>query len=210
MDRSQSRAQCDHRVLAARSRCARSRCSLLDPKLQRRSQVRVGRAPRVGPWIILHARRRHWSCIGLWPAVSWPAMARTRAEVMRNEISRNWKQLLRLPCTCFLLAIAFVGCADADGNGACAWLYAPPGFVDAGGSACKAEPAGPKCDPKTGECPLLCPPNEFLLTCRTADISPVETLEVPVATDEPSSACILQSRNDGGGEETTYCCHCGR
>ena len=108
-----------------------------------------------------------------------------------------------------LLALAWGGCGNE--NQACAWLLAPPSFVDAGHPGCAAEPAGQTCDASTGRCQNVCDPTEYLLTCRTAVVSgavaPVEALLDPITSN--GVACKpVQLPGDTSPSAYTFCCQC--
>jgi len=110
-----------------------------------------------------------------------------------------------------MLALAWGGCGDD--RKACAWLLAPPSFVDAGYPGCTAEPAGQTCDASYGRCRNICEPTEYLLTCRTAVVSgstiPVEALLDPVMVSGNRVKCNpVQLPGDTSPNELTFCCQC--
>jgi hypothetical protein len=112
-------------------------------------------------------------------------------------------------------AVAGAGCSSNDGDDACAWLFAPASFVDAGKSGCTAEPSGPRCDPSDGRCSPACQSNEYLLTCRTKDVArvaiPERALQAQMDFTGCHSACnLLQTRGEGAEGEAIYCCQCGQ
>jgi hypothetical protein len=106
------------------------------------------------------------------------------------------------------------GCADESGGGACSSFFAPFSVVDAGQPGCTAEPAGTICDPSSGNCPNMCQPGEYLLTCSKRDISalaiPEEALRDPVVATEGGIQCTVSPPRDGGGSAVQYCCQCKR
>jgi hypothetical protein len=109
------------------------------------------------------------------------------------------------------LALTSAGCGDE--NEACAWLLAPPSFVDAGQPGCTAQPAGQSCDSSTGRCQDICQPNEYLLTCRSSPVSgpamPVEALFDPVIVSRDRIKCNpVELPGQLSRNETNFCCQC--
>lgn len=111
-----------------------------------------------------------------------------------------------------MLVLASNGCANE--NEACAWLFAPASFVDAGQPGCTAEPAGETCDRSSGRCENICEPLEYLLTCRTVVVSgpaiSLAELEDSVVVSGGEPRCRAARASKTSPSETTYCCQCGR
>jgi hypothetical protein len=114
------------------------------------------------------------------------------------------------------LALASLDCGGTgEDGGACAWLFAPASFVDAGKLACTFEPAGQVCNPSSGRCESVCQPTEFLLTCREAGISRVSIAERafqdPTKSLSPPDDCSpVQMPLEGARWQSVYCCPCER
>jgi hypothetical protein len=113
------------------------------------------------------------------------------------------------------MLVLALGCAGKSENGACSWLSAPSSFVDAGHQECTAKPAGQICNKSTGSCLSVCQPSEYLLTCRTTNVSHLaitkDALEGPIIDSDHSAICspvemVLEEPRD----ETAYCCPCER
>jgi hypothetical protein len=112
-----------------------------------------------------------------------------------------------------ILAFGGGGCSTEDG--ACAWLFAPTSFVDAGQPGCTAEPAGQTCDASTGRCRSICEPEQYLMTCRTVVVSgvviPVEALQDPIVGSGNELKCTpVQLSGAASRNETAFCCQCAR
>jgi hypothetical protein len=115
----------------------------------------------------------------------------------------------------FAFAFALIDCADESDYAACAWLFAPPSFVDAGDPGCTAEPAGQSCDASSGRCQNVCATGEYLLICRPTVVTqhaiPAEALPGPVLDPEHDLQCNpIRSSDDVSQKKATYCCRCER
>ena len=126
-------------------------------------------------------------------------------------------QLRRYAALAFLAPFALtlpLSCSDDSENGACAWLFAPATFVDAGQPGCSAEPAGQRCDPSTGRCEAVCGSDEYLLTCQrgpeTRRAIAEEALQDPVVSGGRAVACTPVVTAGASPEQTAYCCRCGQ
>jgi hypothetical protein len=114
------------------------------------------------------------------------------------------------------LALASLGCGGkGEDGGACAWLFAPPSFVDAGEPACTFEPAGQVCYASSGRCQSVCQPTEFLLTCQETEISRISIAErafqdATKSLSPPDNCSPVQVPLEAARWQTAYCCPCER
>lgn len=129
----------------------------------------------------------------------------------RGDSTKRPTMLRFTPYGLALAALCFA-CVGGDDK-ACDWLFAPKSFADADTPGCTAEPAGYRCDPSTGRCAELCAAGEYVLTCRSVQVSGLasdeESASDPVITADRLRACSPMPQGvDGGSGRATYCCRC--